>query len=262
LSDLNFYKLLNYGGQPPPAARYDPPLPCNGYCVECEAAGLVQGSGGRLDLMSHGCDSADFEAILGPMPKDGPGLEQHILFLLENPGMNYGNGRKVKFGGHEKQPPVCHYYFAPSTNFWPEGLEGFGGNFYGLYFAYLMQKHHLTNVYITNLVKCKYHTSKGDSARTPPDINRKCMDLFLRREINYFEPKLIVCFGRAAERGFKFAYREVYPIKYLYLYHPSYICDRWRTAQKAVGETTKEKVQKALIKKNDDRLEGAIAQLA
>ena len=52
------------------------------------------------------CDSADFEAILGPMPKDGPGLEQHILFLLENPGMNYGNGRKVKFGGHEKQPPV------------------------------------------------------------------------------------------------------------------------------------------------------------
>jgi hypothetical protein len=115
--------------------------------------------------MSHGCDSADFEAILGPMPKDGPGLEQHILFLLENPGMNYGNGRKVKFGGHEKQPPVCHYYFAPSTNFWPEGLEDFGGNLYGPYFAYLTQKHHLTNVYITNLVKCKYHTSKGDSAK-------------------------------------------------------------------------------------------------
>ena len=46
LSDLNFYKLLKYGGQPPPAARYDPPLPCNGYCVECEAAGLVQGTAG------------------------------------------------------------------------------------------------------------------------------------------------------------------------------------------------------------------------
>jgi hypothetical protein len=199
--------------------------------------------------MSHGCDSADFEAILGPMPKDGPGLEQHILFLLENPGMNYGNGRKVKFGGHEKQPPVCHYYFAPSTNFWPEGLEDFGGNLYGPYFAYLTQKHHLTNVYITNLVKCKYHTSKGDSARTPPDINRKCMDLFLRREINYFEPKLIVCFGRAAERGFKFAYREVYPIKYLYLYHPSYICDRWRTAQKAVGETTRKKCKRRSSRK-------------
>src|ERR1700723_1466854 len=44
LSDLNFYKLLNYGGQPPPAARYSP-LPCNGYCVECEAAGLVGGVG-------------------------------------------------------------------------------------------------------------------------------------------------------------------------------------------------------------------------
>ena len=117
MSDLNFRELLDYGGQPSAAARYDPPLPCNGYCVRCEDDGLVQKSGGRLDLMSHGCDSADFEAIIGPMPKNGriPRVEKHILFLLENPGKDYGNGEEVPFRGLKKEPPVKSYYFAPTS---------------------------------------------------------------------------------------------------------------------------------------------------
>jgi hypothetical protein len=61
--------------------------------------------------MSHGCDSADFEAILGYMPEnDVPPVEQHVLFLLENPGGQYRNGEKRKFGCHQKEPQVNRYY--------------------------------------------------------------------------------------------------------------------------------------------------------
>jgi hypothetical protein len=62
LVDLNFRDIIDYGGQPPVRHRYDPPLACQGFCVACEENGLVSISGGRLDLMSHGCDSSDFEA--------------------------------------------------------------------------------------------------------------------------------------------------------------------------------------------------------
>jgi hypothetical protein len=263
LRDLNFLELLHYGGQPSPASRYEESQrpQCSGYCVSCENDGLVQKNGGRLDLMSHGCDSADFEAILGPMPKSGPGVPEPILFLLENPGMNYGNGKKVKFDGFEKEPPVKHYYFSPSTDVWPNKLDEFQGNFYGPYFAYLMRKHQLTNVYITNLVKCKYHDSRDKTVYTPTDIYKKCVDLWLRREIKYFDPKLVVCFGGRAEGGFKFAYSETSPIKSVCLYHPSYICDKWQT-RKTVGETDREKVQNALIDINNNRLSGAIGPLS
>jgi Uracil DNA glycosylase superfamily len=255
LSDLNFRELLEYGGQPSVAARYDPPLSCNGYCVRCEDEGLVQKSGGRLDLMSHGCDSADFEAIIGPMPTNDPipGVKKHILFLLENPGMDFGNGKVVPFKGLEKQPPVNVYYFAPTTNIWPDGRERFGGNFYGPYFAYLMWKHQLTNVYITNLVKCRYRRVDGTPASTPFDINKNCIDLYLRREIEIFAPKLIVCFGQRAERGFKSAYPETTRLPHVYLMHPSYICDRWQASGKTQDE---------LLKENDERLRGAIMHLA
>ena len=188
--------------------------------------------------MSHGCDFADFEAIIGPMPRDGPGVEQHILFLLENPGKDYGNGA---FG-------VMGWSVLAEIS-----TDRISHN--------LMWRHQLTHVYITNLVKCKYLTSEGDPARTPSYINKECVDLYLRREIEYFDPKLVVCFGRAAERGFKFAYPEISRIKHVYLYHPSYISARWQTARKRVGETIKEKVQNALIKENDELLRGAIEHI-
>ncbi len=71
LADLNFQELLHYGGQPPVRNRYSPPIACAGYCVSCEDAGLLQKTGMQLDLMSHGCDTSDFEELLGLMPSEG-----------------------------------------------------------------------------------------------------------------------------------------------------------------------------------------------
>jgi|SRR5208282_2676584 len=154
--------------------------------------------------MSHGCDSADYEAILGPMPGNGqtPPVEQPVLFLLENPGKDNDNVFKfVRFGEYKKKPPAKHYYFAPTVTFWPRKLDGLD-TLYGSYFAYLMGKHQLRNVYITNLVKRKYHPSERKTTMTNPlgdlgwesktelldgliktDIQNKCVELYLSREI-------------------------------------------------------------------------------
>ena len=163
LANLNFREVLHYGGQPNPVQNlYAPPLPCIGYCVSCEQSGVLAQVGGKLSLMSHGCDSEDFEAILGPMPpSQAPGVTRRvnepILFLLSDPGGSVHNGAKVPFqlGDQRfvKEPPVNHYYWTSSVAqgwpSWPCEVERFAGNFYGPYFAYLMRRHQLSDVYIT-----------------------------------------------------------------------------------------------------------------
>ena len=156
LAKINFQEILNYHGQPIVQNSYSKPLNCHGYCISCEESGLLQQTGGRLELMSHGCDSSDFETLLGLLPKEGLQVKQPILFLLENPGEDYGNGMPIEFRGFRKKPPVYHYYWTPNIENWPERISQFNGNFYGPYFAYLMRKHQLINVYITNLIKCKW----------------------------------------------------------------------------------------------------------
>lgn len=126
-----------------------------------------------------------------------------------------------------------------------------------------MWMHQLENVYITNLAKCNYKEKENDSPGRPPvTVKLHCMDVYLKREIEYFEPKLIVCFGKEAENGFKSAYPAEARIQHVRLDHPSYICDRWGTARRLVGGTSMESVQNALINRNDDRLSEAIAHLA
>ena len=153
LVELNFMELLHYGGQPRVMFRYDRTNRphCVGYCTGCEDRGLVRR--GELDLMSHGCDSADFESLLGPLPAEHL-IKAPVLFLLEDPGGDYGNGDVVPFGSHRKRPPNRHYFWTLPNPTWPARVSEFGSNFYGPYFAYLMAKHGLANVYVTNAVKC------------------------------------------------------------------------------------------------------------
>jgi uracil-DNA glycosylase family 4 len=122
---------------------------------------------------------------------------------------------------------------------WPRQTEDFEGNFYGPYFAYLMWKHQLKNVYITNLIKCRY-TREGKARATPDNIIDKCVRTFLEREIGYFKPKLALCFGRKAERHLpRFARKLDYPRAYLF--HPAARISRLK-----------------LIKENDDLLGAAL----
>jgi len=179
------------------------------------------------------------------MPREGAGVQQPVLFLLENPGGDYKKGVKTDFLGYRKQPPVNHYYWTPNTAHWPRDKSEFKGNFYGPYFAYLMCRHQLMNVYITNAAKCKWTHGK-----TPSSILKNCVRNYLRREIELFQPRLVFCFGRAAERVFR---SMVCNLQFSYLYHPSFIQSRFRVT----GRT-----QQQLLEENDTRICDAIASLA
>lgn len=204
LVDLNFRNLLHYGGQPPVQNAYNPPIPCTGYCVDCEEKHLVP-EGWQLDQMSHACDTTDFEALLGPLPLDGrPIMDRRIMFLLEKPGGDYENGAAVPYLDFQKRPPVNHYYWTPNVAVWPVNVAEFGGNFYGSYFAYLMRRFRMRNVYITNSVKCAWRMAPpggqaGAKAPTFSPVTENCTNRWLSNEVALCPPVVSFCFGRRAK---------------------------------------------------------------
>ena len=220
LADLNFRQLLHYdGGGPPVQHSFDTPLACSGYCVHCEERGNVfHNAGDSFDQMSHGCDTSVYEKLLGgPIPNREGRLEVPIIFLLENPGGDRGIGEPVKFRGCKKRPPVNHYYWTPSVSTWPSTwpLDN-EKNIYGDYFAYLMNKHRLSNVYITNLIKCNVSKEKSDYNYNESRSN--CVERWFRREMKIFSPKFVFSFGIKATNGFK---EHNWNIPSLRLYHPA-----------------------------------------
>lgn len=241
LVKLNFLELLNYSGQPIVKNSYNPPLKCFGYCIDCEEKGIFPKVGDSFDQMSHGCDTSDFEALLGENKNEGVGYP--IIFLLENPGRDNGNGDVVPFNGYKKQPPINCYYWTDIDK-WPKDADNLP-HYYCPYFAYLMNKHSLKNVYITNLIKCNIISKK----KTNYDKNRammNCVQNWLKREIEIFSPKIVFCFGRNAENGFnQFKLKYGWGSKSLYLYHPSAIS----LAQRY------HKTLKQMIIENDEKIE-------
>ena len=252
LAKINFKQILNYNGQPQVRNRYSTPIKCQGYCISCEESGLLARTGGRLDLMSHGCDSSDFEAVLGQLPVDGVRINQPVLFLLENPGADYGNGAPVDYCGFRKQPPVNHYYWTPNIGIWPDRIDQFNGNFYGPYFAYLMKKYQLGNVYITNLIKCKWIKDNDSKASNDDLLRRHCIERYLKKEIDLFSPIVVFCFGRKAEKRLKKIEIDK-KYKIVYLFHPKFIGTFYRT--KAMS-------QQDAVQQNDNRIQQSIEEIA
>ena len=168
---------------------------CNVFCCECEAdKDCAPNSADYEVLMSHGCTSDDMAKIIGePCPIKGIPCPEPVMFLLENPGgVANDTGAKRKCNGVTKYPPIKQFYFSSDLTEWPTQPSQIK-NPYGDYFAYLMAHHGLTNVYITNCIKCKY--TGGDYGRTA----KKCIETHLQKEIDIFKPKLIICFGVKVE---------------------------------------------------------------
>ena len=233
LANLNFRDLIDYGGPPAPRNRYDLRTQCSGYCTHCDENRYLEGTGLQLDLMSHGCDSDDFERILGTIPDQpgAPARDEPILFLLDQPGADYGNGTEVSIESrgerYAKSPPVFHYYWTPDIRTWPANHSHFGGNFYGPYFAYLLRTHQLCNVYITNFLKCRV-SERGRAlplddlraANKTASVIRACTEHFLGAELRHHDPAIVFAFGRSVEAAFREAF-TAYAGRTAYLIHPS-----------------------------------------
>lgn len=259
LVDLNFREVLHYQeGQPPVQEHYDPPVACSGFCIACEEQNLLQGTGVRLDQMSHGCDTEDLQQLLGPLPEPGDGgayIDKPVLFLFESPGSSYDNGNEVVYRGITKRPPTNHYYWAPPTEKkeWPTNPDKLP-HLYGPYLAYLIARFGFTDAYITNAVKCG--KSRIDSDRFEPFSIRKrnesfydtqvwteCYKRFLAREIKEVNPAVIFAFGQEARKMSRLLRSPKKP-EVLCLLHPAARCSR-----------------RALVERNNDRIRQRLTEL-
>jgi len=200
LKKLNFQVLLKYPEKFDVYNEYSDPIPCSGFCIDCEKKGIIGFNNTKLTFMSHGCTTEDYISILGEMPNQNE-YNGNVLFILEQPGGDYKLGDWIEFQSYTKYPPVYHYYWTPSYGKWvmsiPELLEV--KNFYGNYFSYLINKYSFRNCYITNAIKCKIVGSDRYSD-IYTSVSANCRINYLQQEYSYFKPSLIFCFGAASFR--------------------------------------------------------------
>jgi hypothetical protein len=232
LAELNFNRLLHYGGTPGGRGRFSVATRCTGYCVSCEKNGYLDIGDHRLDQMSHGADTDDFERAICPLPGDG--IKVPVAFLLEAPGGDYDNGSEIEFEGITKRPPIKSYYWTPhGLNAWPSDPSRNGPKSYGRYFAYLLATHKLHDAYFTNFIKCslaqrdtgqlKDYYVAADPNNRDSKIRTNCFKLFLSEEMKLVNPGIVFYFGKKAERmGYFARLRALLPsTRFVTLYHPA-----------------------------------------
>lgn len=196
LHEINFGKngVLHYVGSVDPKFRLEEGLAycCEGFCCSCEENKKCLSKGGDGVLMSHGCTGADIAKAMGLKELPVGQEDRHVMFVFENPGADYGQGIVMSCGGVTKKPPVKHYYWTSDMTEWPDNPPEKSSQLYGGYIAYLMTKHKLRNVYVTNCIKCKY--VGGEYSATA----QNCMEHIFKAELTVFRPDIIFCFGARA----------------------------------------------------------------
>lgn len=203
--------------------NYDPPLKCDGFCTLCERNGLVSYNGNVPPILSHGCDTDDYESFLGDLSSHLSVLNiqkysEPVIFLLDAPGGYWDSGVAFKYNEYKKQPSTKHYYWMPhKLKKWPSSIwkkPETSGEHFGDYFAYLMVKHGLTNVYITDVIKCSWENSYTEKSKN------MCVETYLNEEVKFVNPATIFCFSRKVEK----MAAKVYPDrKRIFLWHPTAI---------------------------------------
>jgi len=204
LAKLNFKDLLHYSAVPDGVTRSC----CTGFCVSCEEKGYLTDQDLRLDQMSHGASTDDFENLICKLPSNG--IDIPIAFLFEAPGGYYNNGCKIEYRRIIKQPPVNGFYWVPKLENWPMEKAKVDPKSYGPYLAYLIGTHKLKNAYFTNMVKCSlakkekdqfvgYYVSRDENCRDSK-IRNNCFSLFLERELQILRPKIVFYFGQKVEK--------------------------------------------------------------
>lgn len=158
-----------------------------GVCKLCDNCSQMSGPSFTEDLIKL---SKKFELC--------PSIESNlinnvpIMFVLENPGRDYN---ETKYFDKSIGNKSLNYWFSKKEEF-PENINLQPKQMYSKTFAYLINKYQLKNVLITNTVKCKPSIGKGERFKNFKDTKR-CMNIFLKKEIELFKPKLIICFGKS-----------------------------------------------------------------
>jgi hypothetical protein len=166
-----------------------------------------------------------------------------IMFLLENPGRDYN---EIKYFEKSIGNRSLNYWFSKKKEL-QKDIELQPKQMYSNTFAYIINKYQLKNVMITNTVKCKPLKDYGERFKNFEDTKR-CMNNFLKKEIELFKPKVIICFGKKYTlSNLKFLINEnkvlFENIKIEWVFHPAS-----RKSKKDIFKRYEEVLNKIIIK--------------
>jgi len=226
LRRLNFRDLISVGVQDVDSYTFDEykengkeHLNLNGYCIDCEEKGCNKANDDetyQLKYISHGTHSSDFLLALDETIDTSDWHKEPILFIYETPSLHYGIYEPVLYRKYNKHPSK-YWYWIPNEKSRVSYPARFCGG-YGDFILSAIITFRLSNVYMTNLVKCGLNNEEGDfkglSFYKEETINN-CYRKFLEKEIDIMKPKVIFTVGSLVESKVKKLIKDSYYIQQL-----------------------------------------------
>lgn len=198
--------------------------PIRGYCISCEEKGCSVAKDDdsfRLANISHGAHSSDFFRALQNRPDTSDWHQEPVMFVYESPDLNYGIFKEADYKGYRKHPAKKWCWIQEDR----EAISYpvcFWGNEFGGFVLSVIQTFKLTNVYMTNLVKCGLNNDGGickDLSSYQDETVKNCYAHYLAQEISILKPKIIFAVGSVVEAWLKWFVKP--PILVQHLPHPA-----------------------------------------
>jgi hypothetical protein len=194
--------------------------PIKGYCVSCEEKGCNASPDDntyRLTNISHGAHSSDFFLALKGGADTSAWHEQPIVFVYETPSLDYDIYEEVMYKGYKKRPSRDWYWIHEDQ----ESISYpacFKGGEYGGFVLSTILTFSLSNVYVTNLVKCGLNNTEGKFmglGSYNEETIKRCYSQFLEKELDIIKPKIIFAVGSAVEDWVSWFVKEKYHVQQL-----------------------------------------------
>lgn len=194
--------------------------PMTGYCISCEEKGVNNANDDneyRLTNISHGAHASDFFLALKDKIDSSGWHQEPIMFVYETPSRDYGIYKEVPYRGYKKHPSKDWYWIHDDQDIisYP---KRFSGGEYGGFVMSAILTFRLSNVYITNLVKCGLNNEEGHFKGLSfykEECVENCYKQFLEKEIQILNPAVIFAVGSAVEDWVKWFVKESFFVQQL-----------------------------------------------
>ncbi len=237
LNELNFSQLIQYdlkeiknysvqkyidNGSAHPSIR--------NYCTSCEESEInisPYDQSYKLCNISHGSHSRDFINAVDPGTDISEWNKDGVMFVMESPSRDYKiyeTTEITKDGRIYNKRPTKMWYWIHEKCDYAEYPKFFKGGEYGNLVRSIIFTFKLANAYMTNLIKCGMNDSTGEFFRGIDYFDshciQNCYDLFLSKEIELLNPKVIFTFGTKVFNQLKDKVKDS-KIKIVGLPHPA-----------------------------------------
>jgi len=212
LQELNFQHLIEYDVNDVKSYSFDKYCSNNSrhpraidYCTSCEELKCnvsPKDASFKLCNISHGAHSRDFINAVDSNMDISKWHTSGVVFVMESPSRDYGiyeTTEITKKGQLYNKRPSKQWYWVHNKCDYVEYPIHFKGRKYGELVRSVIFTFKLANAYLTNLIKCGMNDSSGDIFKGlvyfDPKCIQNCYNLYLSKEIELMNPKVIFTFG-------------------------------------------------------------------